>query len=287
MFISYPVRLMLAIALLASCAVSARAQFEGGSVLIFAYSPREIVMAADSRLINEQTGQFHDNYCKIAAPGGRILFGGTGIVASIGGFDAVRLARSIIQSESANPKGGLVLDAATRWADAMDENFAKMPPNIVKQAISQDGGNRALDCTLFAGIEPSGNLSLVRARLFYGPASSGGISAVRYQIEIIPLESPVPNYLNIGGCGNIDVLKEFTPPNSAGAKAEVQRWTLLKGDVKAQVAIRLAQLTIAREKPARFGPREVVPVGGPIDAAELNKNGGIKWLQRKPGCPAN
>ncbi len=261
--------LIVAIALLASCSGIAKAQLEGGSVLIVTYSPSEIVMAADSRLLNEQTGQFRDNYCKIAAPARKILLGETGIVASIGGFDAVRLATRIIQNEAATPKGGLVLDAATRWADAMDENFAKLPPNLVRQIISQDAGNRALDCTLFAGAQSSGKLSLVRARLFYGGASSSGPGAVRYQIETIPLESPAPNYLNIAGCGNIDVLKEFTPPHSDWAKAEVRRWTLLKGDVKAQVAIRLVQLTIAREKPERFGSQEVVPVGGPIDVADV------------------
>jgi hypothetical protein len=281
------VKIILAILLPALCASTAGAQVEGGSVLIATYSPNEIVMAADSRLVNEQTGQFQDNYCKVAVPGGKILFGGTGIVGSIGGFDALRLARQIVESEGANPAGGLVLDTATRWADAMDENFAKMPPDIVRQVISQDAGNRALDCTLFAGSDSSGELSLVRARLFYGGASSGGLGAVRYRIEIIPVTSSNPNELNIAGCGHVDILEELTPPKSDWAKEEVRQWMSLQGDVQAQVAVRLVQLTVEREKAAQFGPRNVVPVGGPVDAVELKRAGGINWIQRKPACAAN
>ncbi|MGH9351031.1 MAG: hypothetical protein ACRD2G_02550 [Terriglobia bacterium] len=280
-------KLLLAIALIASSATLAKSQLEDGSVLIVTYSPDEIVMAADSRVTNVKTGQFRDNYCKLSAPGGKVIFGTTGLVESIGGFDSTGLFRRIIREMGGDYKDGFVEQIATRWADAMDQNYAKMPSNLVEQFIGENSGNRALDCTMFAGVEPSGSLALVRARLFYGKPANGAPAAVRYKIEVIPLESPTPGYLNIAGCGNIDILQQFTPPKTQSNQAEVEQWKLFTGDVKAQIAVRLVNLTIAREKPEPFGGHEVVPVGGPVDAAEIQRGGIVKWIQRKPSCPAN
>lgn len=280
-------KLLLAVALIASFAAIAKSQLEGGSVLIVTYSPDEIAMAADSRVTNVQTGQFRDNYCKLSAPGGKVIFGTTGLVESIGGFDSIGLFRRIVREMGGDYQDGFVEEIATRWAGEMDQNYAKMPSNLVEQFIGENSGNRALDCTLFAGVEPSGSLSLVRARLFYGKPANGAPAAVRYKIEVIPLESPTPGYLNIAGCGNIDILGQFTPPKTKPNQAEVERWKLLTGDVKAQIAVRLVNLTLAREKPEPFGSHEVVPVGGPIDAAEIQRGGSVKWIQRKSSCPAN
>lgn len=278
---------LLALLLIAAFAPLAKPQAEGGSVLIFAYSPDEIVMAADSRVTDINTGVFRDNYCKLSAPGGKILFGTTGLVESTSGFDSIGLFRRIVSGMGGSYKEGFVEQVAFRWADAMDQNYARMPANLANQFIQENSGNRALDCTMFAGVEPSGNLSLVRARLFYGKASNGSPATVRYKIEVIPLESPAPGYLNIGGCGDIDVLRQFTPPKTSSDKAEVAQWKLLTGDVKAQIANRLVNLTIAREKPQRIGGHEVVPVGGPVDAAEIRRGGRAGWIERKPNCPAD
>ena len=280
-------KFLLTFVLIAFSASLAKAQLEGGSVLIVTYSPDEIVMAADSRVTNIKTGQFRDNYCKLSAPGGKVLFGTTGLVESIGGFDSVGLFRRIAQEMSGDYKEGFVEQLAMRWADAMDQNYAKMPANLAEQFIGENSGKRALDCTLFAGVNPSGNLTLVRARLFYGKQANGGPTTVRYKIEVIPLEGPTPDYLNIAGCGNIDVLQQFTPPKTQANQAEVEQWKQLTGDVKAQIAVRLVNLTIAREKPEPFGGHQVVPVGGPVDAAEIQRGGAVKWIQRKPSCPAN
>ncbi|MGH9344038.1 MAG: hypothetical protein ACRD19_09785 [Terriglobia bacterium] len=280
-------KFLFALALIASFAPLAKPQVEGGSVLVVTYSPDEIVMAADSRVTNVKTGQFRDNYCKLSAPGGKVLFGTTGLVESIGGFDSTGLFRRIAGEINGNYKDGFVEQIATRWADAMDQNYAKMPANLVEQFIGENSGNRALDCTLFAGVEPSGSLSLVRARLFYGKPADGAPATVRYKIEVIPLESPTPGYLNIAGCGNIDVLQQFTPPKTQPNQAEVEQWKLFTGDVKAQIAVRLVNLTIACEKAEPFGGHEVVPVGGPVDAAEIERGGSVKWIQRKPSCPAD
>lgn len=277
----------LTLLLIAASGSLAMAQAEGGSVLVFAYSPDEIAMAADSRVTNVNTGAYRDNYCKLSAPGGKILFGTTGLVESVGGFDSIGLFHRIVSEMNGSYKEGFVEQVAFRWADAMDQNYAHMPAKLANQFIRENSGNRALDCTMFAGVEPSGNLSLVRARLFYGRASNGSPATVRYKIEVIPLESPAPGYLNIGGCGAIDVLRQFTPPKTPANQAEVTQWKLLTGDIKAQIATRLVNLTIAREKPERVNGHEVVPVGGPVDAAEIRRGGKVDWIARKQSCPAN
>jgi hypothetical protein len=261
-------------------------QLEHGSVLIVAYSPSEIVMAADSRVINIQTGQFRDNYCKLAAPEGRILFGGTGLLESVGGFDSVGLARRLVNHMTPNGNGGFVQQVATRWVDAMEQNYAKLPADLVSRFIQENGGTRALDCTMFAGVEPGGGLSLVRAGVYYGGAP-GGRPTLQGRITIIPLESSQRNSLSFAGCGNINIMASILPPKTDWAKATVQHWKDMTGDVEAQAAMQVVQLTIAHENPQAFGGKEIVPVGGPVDAAEIRPHGSVRWLQRKPDCAAN
>ncbi|MGH9469284.1 MAG: hypothetical protein ACRD1N_02945 [Terriglobia bacterium] len=262
------------------------AQLEHGSVLIVAYSPSEIVMAADSRVTNVQTGQFRDDYCKLAAPEGKILFGGTGLVESIGGFDSVGLVRRLVSHMTANGHGGFVRQVATRWVDAMEQNYAKLPADLVSRFIQENGGTRALDCTMFAGVEPGGGLSLVRARVYYAGVP-GGNPRLQGRITIIPLQSPQRNFLSFAGCGNVDILESLLPPKTDWAKATVQHWKNLTGDVQAQAAIQVVQLTIAREAPQAYGGKKVVPVGGPVDAAEIRPNSSARWLQHKPDCAGN
>lgn len=265
--------------------VAASVQAEAGSVLVAVYSADEIAMAADSRVTNVKTGEFRDNYCKLAARDGKALFGTTGLVESIGGFDSAALFRRVAGALAANPRKGFVEQIATQWADQMDENYAKMPANLIHAFMSENSGNRALDCSLFAGVGPSGDLSLVRARLFYG--AGGNPPVVRYKIEVVPLASATPGYIQIAGCGNIDILKTFTPPKTPAAQAEVQSWKRFSSDPPAQIARRLVSLTIAREGPERFGGREIVPVGGAVDEAETRRGASVKWLSLKRGCPAN
>jgi hypothetical protein len=261
----------------------AAAQLEHGSVLIVAYSPNEIVMAGDSRVINVQTGQFRDDYCKLAAPEGRILFGGTGLLESIGGFDSVGLVRHLVSHMTPNGDGGFVQQVATRWVDAMEQNYAKLQTNLVSRYIQENRGTRALDCTMFAGLGPGGGLSLVRAGVYYGGVP-GGRPKLQGRIMTIPLQGPQRNSLSFAGCGNINVMESLLPPKTDWAKATVQHWKNLTGDVEAQTAMQVVQLTIAREKPQAYGGKEVVPVGGPVDAAEIRPNSSVRWLQRKPEC---
>jgi hypothetical protein len=264
----------------------AAAQLEHGSVLIVAYSPSEIVMAVDSRVINVQTGQFRDDYCKLAAPEGRILFGGTGLLESIGGFDSVGLVRHLVSHMTPNGDVGFVQQVATRWVEAMEQNYAKLPPDLVRQYIQENGRTRALDCTMFAGVEPGGGLSLIRAGVHYGGVP-GGRPILQGRITIIPLQSSQRNSLSFAGCGNINIMESLLPPKTDWAKAAVQHWNGLTGDVEAKTAVQVVQITIAREEPQAYGGKEVVPVGGPVNAAEIRANGSVRWLQRKPGCPAN
>jgi hypothetical protein len=264
----------------------AAAQLEHGSVLIVAYSPSEIVMAADSRVINVQTGQFRDDYCKLAAPQGRILFGGTGLLESIGGFDSVGLVRRLVSHMTPNGGGGFVQQVATRWVNAMEQNYAKLPAHLVSQFLQENGGTRALDCTMFAGVDPGGGLSLVRAGVYYG-GLPGGRETLQGRIATIPLQSPQRNSLRFAGCGNINILESLLARKTEWAKATVQHWNDLTGDVEGQAAMQVVQLTIAREEPQAYGGKEVVPVGGPVDAAEIRPNSSVRWLRRKPDCAAN
>jgi hypothetical protein len=262
------------------------AQLEHGSVLIVAYSPSEIVMAADSRVTNVQTGQFRDDYCKLAAPEGRILFGGTGLLESIGGFDSVGLVRRLVGHMTPNGDDGFVQQVATRWVDAMEQNYAKLPADLVNQFLQENGGTRALDCTMFAGVEAGGGLSLVRAGVYYGGVP-GGRPTLQGRIEMIPLQSSQRSLLSFAGCGDINIMESLLARKTDWAKATVQHWNDLTGDVEAEAAMQVVQLTIAHEEPQAYGGKEVVPVGGRVDAAEIRPNSSVRWLQRKPDCAAN
>ncbi len=277
-----PVSLSAILMTVASAAV-ANSPPEIGSVLIVLYSRDEIVMAADSRVVNEQTGQYRDDYCKIITPGDEFIYGATGITETAGAFDAAGLIRRLFREEGRLREDGFVQGIATKWANAMEQNLARLPSSRLRQSAGEGQGAGALNCAMFAGVEPSGRLALARARLFYRGVSGDGNSRVAAEITLISLDKPG---INIAGCGDVDVLESIVPPRTAWAKSEVERWQHFTGDAKAEIAIRLAQFTIDRERPRRFGFQEIVPVGGEIDAAEIAPKRPVKWIQRKANCPA-
>jgi hypothetical protein len=256
---------------------------EVGSVVIVLYSRDEIVMAADSRVVNEQTGQYRDDYCKIITPGDEFIYGATGITETAGAFNAAGLIRRLFREEGRHREDGFVQGMARKWTHAMEQNLAKLPSNRLRQSAGEGRGAGALNCAMFVGVETSGELALARARLFYRGVSAGGIPRVAAEITPIPLDKPG---INIAGCGDVDVLESIVPPRTAWAKSEVERWQHFTGDAKASIAIRLVQLTIDHERPRRFGFQEIVPVGGEIDAAEIVRERPVKWIQRKANCPA-
>ena len=274
---------LLAILMTGASAAIANSLPEIGSVVIVLYSHDEIVMAADSRVVNEQTGQYRGDYCKIVTPGAGFIYGATGITETAGAFDAAGLVRRLFREEGRNSEEGFIQGIAMKWANAMEQNLARLPANRLRQSAGEGRGAGALNCAMFAGVEPSGELALARARLFYRGVSGGGIPRVAAEITPIPLDKPG---INIAGCGDVDVLKSIVPPRTAWAKSEVERWQRFTGDAKAKIAIRLVQLTIDRERPRQFGSQEIVPVGGQIDAAEIVPERPVRWIQRKANCPA-
>lgn len=255
-----------------------------GSVVIFRYSKNVFVIAADSHRV-DKTGP-HDDECKIFALNGHLLFGSTG-VASVEGagplpqFNAIEDARSVAKAlERAGVKTDLAREASGQWARKMKVYFDSWPQQTLQWVIHAMGNEPGLACGVFASGDPSGDVSVFVSRIVAEearpPSSTPTIRAVIDQ-------APISIAIETGACGIADIASEFLAGLSQRAIVEQNRWQVWRNtfgeDAESKIAIRLVELTIQFDR-TRL-------VGGPVDAAKLERNGEVHWIQHKPNCPEN
>jgi hypothetical protein len=266
------------------------AQIESGTVVIVGLSKNKIVMAADSR-VGEEIGKYHDDGCKIVALSNKFLFtmSGRNRDRTNGkvGWDADQQAKEAFAADSQQPippslESSFAYDLTQLWAELMIRNISK---NIRPVELSQFGTspNNSFVDGLFIGIGPLGDIQIGRTSIRRAPQWFWDDTIPDPLFVSWPDRVNVPETMTytVLGIGSTTVNELFAATSERARNAsldilkEAKTWPSGEKDVR--MAIKIAEFVT---KYTDF-PDDI---GGPIDAAELDKGGTIRWIQRKPAC---
>ena len=265
------------------------AQITAGTIVIFNFTKDQLVVAADSRGVNTDTGVSHDTECKISTFGHRLIFAsvgnarhrrvaGTDPVSGWDNAETTRIAfRSVQRSSLEEVPAGSV---ATAWANAMVANwqaFYRSHPDQAVRLVSKNGG---LTVGAFAEAH-KGNIHFQTAKIKFDRTDSA-------------LEDPIASEFgeqlhDCWECGpgnricalgkHYDVAAKFCSQRKSGAKIKVGT-PLKRANDAVKLAVKIAELTVDAYQ------KTPGDVGGLVDAITLKRNGNIIWNALKSECPA-
>lgn len=275
----------------------ALAQIESGTVIVIGYSKNKIIMAADSR-VNYEAGRYYDVSCKITALSNKFLFSAAGRTFGMTGgnigWDDRQQAREAFAIDSQQP---IPPSLETNFADDLTDLWAEMISNRISVHIRpeelwrQKPGQPFLEAA-FAGIGPRGDVQIGHATIRRASGTTvpfwQGVQKDSNPPNFVFVEDPAPilnnkiGYLVLGGDTPHILATEFFDVFTTRSKAEHMAIAKLSKasppqDADALMVIGLVQFIIKYTD----RPEEI---GGPIDAAEIDKGGTIRWIQRKDSC---
>ncbi len=271
---------------------SAFAQINSGSVLVFSISKDQLIVATDSRTVdNDGRRPPNDLECKISTFNHQVIFtsiGGKSYSPTdhdfVAGWDNYDVAHSVVQSARGEPSEAHIRDVVHRWAEIIKVNWRSLyawnPAKVIDAAEHGKGG-------LTSGVFAEGRAGkgyMLGAQITFHRNSIEPIEVVMGSpTNCLPCEQREATKICIGG--EDEVAAEFCSQHTERAKNEGwNRWnispSLMKAFNKTELwPIRLADLTVAYDIHG--------DVGGRIDAVEFKPDGSIRWLQRKDNCPEN
>ncbi|MGO9403468.1 MAG: hypothetical protein ACLPVW_08365 [Terriglobales bacterium] len=273
---------VLRLMLLLLATTSAFAQVKSSTIIVLGESKHKIVIAADSRM-SEEDGSYRDDGCKIAALNNKFLFATSGrsfdITHGIVGWDATEQARTalalVLQAERTTElTHSFVMEIANEWATLIFNNVtAHIRP---EEFVTMKQDQLFVDGTFITLEAPEPNIAYTAFRRdgnttkFLTPMISTG---------------HLPDKMAFTAIGSgYSTFIEFLNNTSPRAKKEqrittrlAKRWEPEQAD--ARMAIRLVDLVI------KYSPEP--DVGGRVDAADLTVGQPVHWIQRKPNCKDN
>jgi hypothetical protein len=259
-------------------------QVRSGTIVVFNVTEDQIVVAADSLAVNQETKVPDYSHCKIAALDHQLIFtsvGNSSFVNNPSGeviWDNIILARDSVRDSS----GAGVVDidtAIAKWAQAAKGRWDSIP-QLEARAIAEK------------------NKWQFTAAALIGKGLTFKVALIDYDTNIFntdPVRKRTGDLGDVDGCMpcgqlkrgkicamgvHLDVMTEFCSKRKHGDRIDVR--TPLKGASQStKLAVKIAEMTIgAYEKTAK-------DVGGKVDAISIAKDGRMTWNARKPNCPAN
>lgn len=283
-----------ALVLIALTSYSALAQISSGTIIVLNLAKDEIVVAADSRSLEDSGGAPDDSYCKIAALRHQFIFVGVGSVrytkvqpaSVVESWDSADVARSAVQ----NAKEGMTIDdtymdgVISYWATILKSNWnsfcAFNRAKCVKNTALTGLGIQLIQLT--AGIFIGAKGLFVRAATIdYNNDVTKLLNPVDYSTGKLSQCWPCGQGEQICAAGNhIDVAVQFCSERKPEAKLSA-RTALTRADTHAILAATIVEKTIDT-----YGST-AGDVGGRVDVVTITKDGKITWNARKRNCPEN
>jgi hypothetical protein len=277
---------VLTLGLLFVCAVGIIAAALGSSawvavsrgslvVAIVSQKGNYIVIAADSREVDEADRPIDDKSCKVIALGGDTLFFETGtpliIVRRGRSWNAQDVARAVYRESTKRDARDLSIawgDRALSWFDAQSETDLK----------SVSGAKGGIITGGFINFKEGGNPSIQSQEITFSARNhtlTRGLAS----------EPPALGQVMFSGVGKKLIEEFFAEKTGRAVRAfssvETEHLVGVKSWVDARLARKAIQFAIANETGA-----DKNTIGGPIDVAILRKNGAIEWVSRKRACYA-
>jgi len=250
-------------------------QISSGTIIVYAVTQDEAVVAADSRVKFVSGSPPDDTYCKIAAFRNHVIFAtiGAGAYIRTGPADPIQSWSAIGEARGASKVGSHAADASSEvkmiadsWAKKIQAKwnslYAKYPDLVIKEA---EHGKGLLTTGIF-----------IVAKNKHLAFTSRGIRFSRDFRIPTSVEKASCETGHLCGSGETDIFMEFTQATSQRAQAEREDWSKRPNKSLIMYVIRMVDLTIA------YGPDDV---GGKVDALEMTRDGKVTWKQRKCNCP--
>jgi hypothetical protein len=194
------------------------AQSETGTVIVFGYSKEKVIVAADSRQVN-QDGGYRDDYCKVIALDSKVVFSSIGRTTSVAKdgtleWDAAREARTAFANARhlQTDKAGDFLDRlALDWGWLIG---AEMRKTLAPADVSDLADGQFVVSGIVAGLDESGALHIslegIRINKSVGEAPRLFIDKPRPVILADAIQFKV--------LGEGDIFDEFTSSKTKRAK---------------------------------------------------------------------
>lgn len=264
-------------------AYPALAQIDSGTIVVINFTKDKIVVAADSRSLNQETLVPDDSYCKISTFRHQLIFTSVGAASfkdRVSGaiiWDNAELARNAVRS-ALTKDGDIDIDAAiSSFATAVKSKWDSVPR---LQAMNVADEN--------AGVLTAGGFIDTRSGMRVGVIrfdKNNLLDPIQYQIgdtsnDCWPCSQADPTERVCVAGKHFDVAENFCSEKATRPKIVV-RTHLKKSTSAAKLATRIVELTIDKyETTAK-------DVGGKVDVVTLTKDGGVTWNALKKGCPEN
>jgi hypothetical protein len=250
--------------------------FRGSLVVaIVSQKGNYIVVAADSREVDESDRPIDDKSCKVIALGGDTLFFETGtpliIVRRGKSWNAQDVARAVYR-ESARRDA---LDLSISWGDRALSWFDAQSETDLKSVSEPRGG---IITGGFINFKEGGNPSIQTQEITFSARNhtlTRGLAS----------DPPGLGQVMFSGVGK-KLIEEFFAGKTGRARrafslVETKHLVGVKSWVDARLARKAIQFAIANET-----GEDKNTIGGPIDVAILRSDGTIEWVSRKKACYA-
>jgi hypothetical protein len=239
-----------------------------------------LTIAADSRTDMPETGQHLDTECKISAFGSKFVFIMAGMVRKQGYWDAHDVARQVWNEKAKSrtySASEIVSAVSQEWTKRMEALYAS--PGLVAGTRRSVTDEPVLAAALFGSTDKTGKLPATAVNIQFDLREFDSSKKVRVRHNMTELH---PDIWIAGG--HSETAEEYKTQATPKAKAYMESFNkkIQRLPLKAQHSAtmkKLIELSILQH------PRRN-ELGFPIDVVQLNKATGIRWIQRKQGCPA-
>lgn len=268
---------------------------EVGTVIVLSISSEQVMLAADSRVgvldLRNRFKRTSDRYCKLVGLTPRILFAATGMTKTTGwpaniALDAQQLARQAAANFVFDPasmkRNQTIKEIAASWAWDVDFRIRRG----VSRRYYQPPESGTWIIGVFAGAEPSGEISVAVARLDYHRKRVGWkIPEVSVTISV---PGPPKDFTWIEAFGHKEVVEKYVSERRKTEGTQSQHILIRAEQLRnpsefsPDVLQKLVELTYV-EDPYKYANGQK-QVGGSIDIARLQKGRPIQWMHRKRAC---
>lgn len=244
-------------------------------VAIVSQKGNYVVVAADSREVDEADKPIDDKSCKVIALGGDTLFFETGtpliIVRRGKSWNAQDVARAVYGESKKRDARDLSIawgNRALSWFDAQSETDLKSVSEAKGGIIT--GG--------FINFKEGKNPSIQTQEITFSARThtlTRGLAS----------EPPAQGEVMFSGVGKNLIEEFFAGKTRRAIRAFTSVETVHRVGVNSQVDARLARKAIQFAIANETG-KDKNTIGGAIDVAILRKNGTVEWVSRKRACYA-
>jgi hypothetical protein len=171
---------------------------------------------------------------------------------------------------------------ATVWGEQVKKKLELDLIRNRQEILWNATDGNTLTSAVFAGFYENSPL-IVTGSITYTVAANGHIKTSFSILNIYRKPKAVM-------IGRTDIANELFTHQTERARKWLQDLTLRTppgADPVAMPAIGSVEFSIENYPLVNIGNQMLPPLGGPIDAVRLKREGGIEWIQRKPNCPSD